>query len=95
MVGEPATRLPLSNTRVRSEPRPRRPTVDWDWKELPEEGYAAEGVVGGLFQVICHGLLTGLFDLGFGDRDNRGGTFHVDARDTGAGDLDLLSFSTF
>ncbi|MNC33428.1 hypothetical protein D3C75_818190 [compost metagenome] len=38
MVGEPATRLPFSKTRVRSEPRPRRPTVDWDWKELPEAG---------------------------------------------------------
>ncbi|MNF49052.1 hypothetical protein D3C84_303150 [compost metagenome] len=38
MVGEPATRLPFNSTRVRSEPRPRRPTVDWDWKELPDAG---------------------------------------------------------
>ena len=38
MVGEPATRLPFNRIRVRSEPRPRRPTLAWDWKELPEAG---------------------------------------------------------
>jgi hypothetical protein len=66
--------------------------VAWDWKELPEEGDTAKGVVGGLLEVIGDGLLTGLLDFRLGHGDDRGGAFHIDPGDPGAGDLDFLQF---
>ena len=55
-------------------------------------GDAAKGVVGGLLEVIGDGLLTGLLDFRLGHGDDRGGAFHIDPGDPGAGDLDFLQF---
>ncbi|MNJ39059.1 hypothetical protein D3C77_339220 [compost metagenome] len=55
-------------------------------------GDATKGVVGGLFEVIGDGLLTGLLDFCLGHGDDRGGAFHIDSGDPRAGDLDFLQF---
>ena len=71
-----------------------RPTVDWDWKELPEAGDAAKGVVEACLRVIGDGLLTGLLNFRLGHGDDRVALPHRPGR-SGAGDLDFLQFSTF
>ncbi|GJA54756.1 hypothetical protein KAM348_21790 [Aeromonas caviae] len=45
-----------------------------------------------MLEVIGDGLLTGLLDFRLGHGDDRGGAFHIDPGDPGAGDLDFLQF---